>query len=75
MQLLLSNGMKCPLVAYAAMGTDCAENTIPLVLFTRSCLVTAGCCDSRITALSVYATILSCVTVTKDGVRIVNWIY
>jgi hypothetical protein len=42
--------------ACAAIGMDCAENTIPL-LFTGSCLVTAGCCDSAILALSEYVTI------------------
>jgi hypothetical protein len=43
--------------ACAAIDTDCAENTIPL-LFTDRWLVTAGCCDFTVLALSEYATIL-----------------
>jgi hypothetical protein len=57
MELLLSDGITYSIVAYAAIGTDCAENTIPL-LFTGSGLVTACCCDSTVLALSEYATIL-----------------
>jgi hypothetical protein len=49
--------MTYSIVACTLIGTDCAENTIPLVLFTGHCLVTADCCDSTILALSVYATI------------------
>jgi hypothetical protein len=45
------------IVACAAIGMDCAENTIPLLLFTGRCLETAGCCDSIILALREYATI------------------
>jgi hypothetical protein len=32
MQSLLSNGMTYSIVACAAIGTDCAENTIPVVV-------------------------------------------
>jgi hypothetical protein len=31
--------------ANVAICMDCAENTIPLLLFTGRCLVTVGCCD------------------------------
>jgi hypothetical protein len=44
-------------VVRAAIGTDWAENTIPLLLFKDRCLETAGCCDSKILALSEYAAI------------------
>jgi hypothetical protein len=37
--------------------TDCAQNTIHLLLFTGRCLVTAGCRDSTILASSIYTTI------------------
>jgi hypothetical protein len=40
-------------VASAASDTDCAENTTPL-LFTGRCLVTAGCFNFTILALSEY---------------------
>jgi hypothetical protein len=39
-------------VACKSIGTDLAENTIPLLLFMGHCLVTAGCCDSIILALN-----------------------
>jgi hypothetical protein len=52
-KLLLSDGTTCSAVVCAAISTDCAENTIPL-LFTGHCLVTAGRCVS----LREYATIL-----------------
>jgi hypothetical protein len=45
-------------VACAAIGADRVENTIP-PLPTGHCLVTAGCCDSTIPALSEYATIFN----------------
>jgi hypothetical protein len=54
-QSLLSDGMMYSIVACAAVGTDCAKSTIPL-LFTDRCLVTAGYCDSTILALSECAT-------------------
>jgi hypothetical protein len=57
MQVLLSDGMTYSIFACAAIDTDCAENTVPL-LFTGHCLITAGCCDSTILALKEYATIL-----------------
>jgi hypothetical protein len=44
-------------VACAAIGTNCSENIIPLLLFTGRCLVTAGCCDSTVLALSIYLSI------------------
>jgi hypothetical protein len=55
-QLLLGVGMTYSTVACAAIGMDCAQNTIPLLLFTGCCLVMAGCHDSTILALSKYAT-------------------
>jgi hypothetical protein len=55
-QLLLSESMTYYIVLCAAICPDCAENTIPLLLFTSRCLVKAGCCDSTILALSEYAT-------------------
>jgi hypothetical protein len=36
---------------------DRVESTIPLLLFTGHCLITADCCDSIILALSEYATV------------------
>jgi hypothetical protein len=45
------------IVACAVIGTECAQNTTPMLLFKDRCLVTAGCCDSTILALSEYATI------------------
>jgi hypothetical protein len=35
-------------VGCVAIGMDCAENTIPLLLFTGRCLVMAGCSFERI---------------------------
>jgi hypothetical protein len=58
MQLLLSDGMTYSNVAFAVIGTYSAENTIPLLLFTGRCLVTAYCCDSTVLSLSQYPTIL-----------------
>jgi hypothetical protein len=55
-QLLLSDGMSYSVVACATIGTNCAENIIPL-LFMGRCLVTAGCCDLTVLALSEYATL------------------
>jgi hypothetical protein len=57
-QLLLSDSMMYSIVACAAIGMDCAENTVSLSLFTGCCLVTAGCYNSKILALSEYATVL-----------------
>jgi hypothetical protein len=56
-QLLFSDGVTYSIVAYASIGMDCAENTIPLLLITGRCLVTACCCDSTILGLSDYATL------------------
>jgi hypothetical protein len=56
-KLLLIDGMTYSIVAFAAIGTNCAENTIPQLLFTGRCLVTASCCDSTVLALSGYASI------------------
>jgi hypothetical protein len=50
--------MTYSIFAFAAIGTDWAENTIPLLLFTGRCLVTVGCCDCIILTLSEYTTIL-----------------
>jgi hypothetical protein len=55
MQLLLRDCMTYFIVAWTAIGTGCAENTIPRS-FTGRCLVTAGCCYSTILALSKCAT-------------------
>jgi hypothetical protein len=52
MQLLLIDGMTYSIAECEVIGTDCAENTIPLLLLTGRCPVTAGCCDSTIFALS-----------------------
>jgi hypothetical protein len=41
-----------------AIGMDCSENAILLLLFTGCCLVMAGCCGSTILAFSEYATVL-----------------
>jgi hypothetical protein len=57
-QLLLSDDTTYSIVACAAIGTNCAENTIPILLFNVRCLVTADWCDSTIFVLSEYATIL-----------------
>jgi hypothetical protein len=48
-KLLIRDGMTYSIVAYTAIGTDCAES-IPL-LFTGRCLATAGCCDATVLAL------------------------
>jgi hypothetical protein len=56
-QLLLSDGMTYSIVAFVAIGTDCAENTIPFLLFMGRCLVTTGCCDCTDLALKEYAAI------------------
>jgi hypothetical protein len=56
--LLLSDGMMYSIVVCAAIGSDCAEDTIPLLLPMGRWLVTAGCCDSTILALSDYAAML-----------------
>jgi hypothetical protein len=51
-QLLLSYGITYSIFACASICTDCAENTIPLLLVTARCVVTAGSCDSTVLALS-----------------------
>jgi hypothetical protein len=56
-QFLLSDGMMHSIAACAAIGTDCAKNAILLLWFTGRCLVTADCYDSKMFALSEYATI------------------
>jgi hypothetical protein len=43
--IVAKHGMTYYNVASSAIGTECAENTIPLFFFAGSCLVTAGCCD------------------------------
>jgi hypothetical protein len=55
-QLLLNDVMRYFIVVFEAIGTDCAENTIPLLLAKVCWLVTDHCCDSTILALSEYAT-------------------
>jgi hypothetical protein len=45
-------------VLFAATGTDCIENIIPLLLFMSHSIVTASCSDSTILALSEYAAVL-----------------
>jgi hypothetical protein len=57
MQLLLSDGMAYSIVAFAAISMDYAQNTIPLLLFTGRCLVTASCHNSTTGALNEYATV------------------
>jgi hypothetical protein len=57
LKLLLSDGMTHSIVACAAIGTDCAEDTILVLMFTGLYVVTAGCCDSTILTLSEYAII------------------
>jgi hypothetical protein len=47
------------------LANDGSHNAITL-LFTGRCLVTAGCCDSRILALSEYATIFE-IRIKFDG--------
>jgi hypothetical protein len=56
-RLLLTDGMRCSIVACAAIGTERTENTIPLLLFTGRCLVKADCCNSTILALNEYVAI------------------
>jgi hypothetical protein len=56
-KLLLSDAMTYSIVACAAIGTESAENTITLLLFTGRCLVTVSCCGYTILALREYATI------------------
>jgi hypothetical protein len=51
--------MTYSIVMCAAIGMDCTENIIPLLLFTGRCLIRASCCDSTILALSEYAMILT----------------
>jgi hypothetical protein len=58
-KLLLSDCMTYSIVACAAIGRDWAETIIPLLLFTRRCLVTAGCCDCTVLGLGEYVTIWS----------------
>jgi hypothetical protein len=65
-KLLLSGGTTYSIFAGATIATDNAENTIPLLLFTGRCRVTADCCGSTILALSEYATTLS--TISKGKV-------
>jgi hypothetical protein len=48
-QLLFTDGTKYSIAAYAAIGMDCAENTIPQ-LFTGHCIVT----DLHATILTVH---------------------
>jgi hypothetical protein len=55
-QLLLCDGVTYSVIACTAIGTNWADNII-LLLFTGSCLVTAGCCDSTVLASSEYATL------------------
>jgi hypothetical protein len=45
--------MTYSIVVYAVIGTDCAENTIPL-LFMGYCLVIAGSCDSTVLAFLAF---------------------
>jgi hypothetical protein len=52
-QLLLSDGVTYSIVVCAAIGMDCAENTIPLLLFMGRCLVMAVCFDCTILAILV----------------------
>jgi hypothetical protein len=55
-QFLLSDGVTHFIVAFAVIGTNCAENNIPLFLFAGRCLVKFSCCEPTILALSEYAT-------------------
>jgi hypothetical protein len=57
-QLLLRDGMTYSNAACTAIGTDCAENTIPLLLFTGRRLATASCCDFTIITVSISVRIL-----------------
>jgi hypothetical protein len=57
-QLLLSDGKTYFIVACTATGTDCAENTVPMLLFTGRRLATVGCCGFTIITLSIYVPIL-----------------
>jgi hypothetical protein len=56
MQLLLRDGITYSIVVWAAISTDCAQNTITLLLSKGRCLVMASCCDSTLLALSKHAT-------------------
>jgi hypothetical protein len=56
-QLFLSDGMAYSVVACAAIGTDCAENAISLLLPLGRYLVTVGCYNPTIFALSENATL------------------
>jgi hypothetical protein len=55
-RLLLAGIMIYSIVACVTTGTDRTDNTIPLLLFTGSCLETTSC-HSTIFALSKYATL------------------
>lgn len=55
--LLHRDSMMPSIVACTAIGTDSAQNTVPLLLFMGHWLVMASCCDSTILALSQYATV------------------
>jgi hypothetical protein len=43
------------IVACTAIGTECGENIVSLLLFRGRCLTTAGSCDSIIFALSEFS--------------------
>jgi hypothetical protein len=45
------------LLLHDIAGADPTENTTALLLFMGSCLALAGCCDSRIIALSKSVTL------------------
>jgi hypothetical protein len=62
--------MTYSIVAWAATGMDCAENTILLTLFTARCLVTAGCCTYTILASK---TLLSTRTLLEHGHHFDYW--
>jgi general stress protein CsbA len=49
--------MTYSIVACAPICKKCAENTIPVLLFTGRCQVTAGCFVATILASSEYATL------------------
>jgi hypothetical protein len=57
LQLLNTNSplTNCKQLTFPAYGPH--RNTVPLLLFTGSCLETAGCCNFTILALREYATI------------------
>jgi hypothetical protein len=46
--------MTYSIVAWAAMSTECSENTIVVLLFMGRRLVTGGCCDYTVLTLSEY---------------------